>query len=273
MTESASARSRWVGVVAATIVAALTFLVLAEQAYADHRPDGITVQPHPTVPVPNPGTQAGGASAQLALPPTLPDEPDLIPIMLTESALNTPGLPAIFMDTYQIPGRVLYRFDAVLGNIGGALDLFCQNCDSSPVISQAIWSGGDPGGDQNASLPPVGSENRSLNERGANMVYSNAFGHWHWHIDEIALYELLVPGQEAVPTAKIGFCMFDTYDNASNPNRYGSGSPWCKPGQPFSIFVRMGISPGLGDYYNAQLEDQWIDVTGLPAGTYTLRAE
>ena len=35
-----------------------------------------------------------GASAQLGLPPTLPGESDLIRIMLTDTALNAPGLPA-----------------------------------------------------------------------------------------------------------------------------------------------------------------------------------
>nr|MBA3779932.1 hypothetical protein [Chloroflexota bacterium] len=35
-------------------------------------------------------------------------------------------------------------------------------------------------------------------------------GHDHWHVQRIARYELLRPGNKPLPSAKIGFCFFDT---------------------------------------------------------------
>jgi hypothetical protein len=46
---------------------------------------------------------------------------------------------------------------------------------------------------------------------------------------------------------------------------------WCAIGHPAATFFREGISPGSGDLYNSQVQYQWIDVTGLRPGNYTLR--
>ena len=62
--------------------------------------------------------------------------------------------------------------------------------------------------------------------------------------------------------------MFDTWSGED----YFGGGGWCRSSAPSAGFVHMGISPDKGDFYNAQLADQWIDVTGLPPGDYTLRA-
>jgi hypothetical protein len=36
--------------------------------------------------------------------------------------------------------------------------------------------------------------------------------------------------------------------------------------------VRMGLSVGWGDMYPARIVDQYINITGLPAGEYTVTA-
>ena len=259
----------------ATLVVAL---LIVPAAHADHLPEGITIDPDPAVgvsdPVLTPGANLGPLN--LPLPGVLPDLPDLYPIMLTESALLAPGLPAIFIDTYTIPGLILYRFDGVLANIGGSMELYCAFCNlASQTLYQVVWAGGRPPGSQNPLVAPVGAELRNLTVKGGLDVYSNASGHKHWHYDTAAVYEILVPDGPTRRTAKIGFCMYDTYDTISNTNYYPAASSfgWCRPGASNAPIVRMGISPGIGDYYSAQLTDQWIDVTGLDAGTYTLRAE
>ena len=35
----------------------------------------------------------------------------------------------------------------------------------------------------------------------------------------------------------------------------------------------MGLSIGMGDEYEWYLAWQWVDITGLPSGTYTVRAK
>ena len=266
-----------VALAAATLLAIAIALVLSASAQAHHRPPHIGVDPQPALGVPDPVlvTPSGLGGLRLPLPPTLPDEPDLIPIMPTESALTGANVPALFVDTVEIPGRVLYRFDAVLGNIGGAFDLYCQQCATpGQALFQAVWAGGRPPGPQSGFSTPGGDFDAvDLTARGGYMVYSPLGGHNHWHYDVAATYELLIPGGASIPTVKIGFCMLDTYDTISNFNYYNAFQPWCMSGNPAAPFVRMGISPGVGDYYNAQLADQWIDVTGVDPGTYALRAE
>ena len=74
--------------------------------------------------------------------------------------------------------------------------------------------------------------------------------------------------------AKTGFCFFDT-------------TPWicrCRmPGRPAlqagsgaarrrALTNRVGVSVGWGDRYPWDFVFQWIDITGLPGGTYRVRA-
>jgi hypothetical protein len=198
--------------------------------------------------------------------------PDLVPLLPVRGQIAP-----VFVDRFQVKGRLLYRFDAVLENEGGALDMFRDPATGD--VMQAIWAGGFPDSepvDPNVapSGPKVAIEDRSA--MGALFRYDADEGHGHWHLASAAAYELLVPGATARLSAKVGFCLSDSYGPlAYFP--YGWFGPsgantFCAPGDPTSGFVRMGISAGSGDYYASQVADQWIDVTGLTPGAYKLRA-
>ena len=111
-------------------------------------------------------------------------------------------------------------------------------------------------------------------------VYSSAPGHVHWHFQNAALYQLLLPGGGTRNSAKIGFCMFDTYPSTtSGKPRYfadgytgGGEHSWCNHGDPSATFTRMGVSPTYGDLYASQASWQWIDIKGLKPQSYDLRA-
>lgn len=61
---------------------------------------------------------------------------------------------------------------------------------------------------------------------------------------------------------KQGFCAMDVWPYAPvDPQKY------------LGCFTVQGISRGWADEYGFQLDGQWIDVTGLPAGPYVLEAE
>ena len=75
-------------------------------------------------------------AAVLALPSVLPDEPDLYPVLPIDAIGET---PAIFVDIYEEPGKVLYRFDSVIANAGGTLQMYCENCTSARRPT-ASWS-------------------------------------------------------------------------------------------------------------------------------------
>jgi hypothetical protein len=84
--------------------------------------------------------------------------------------------------------------------------------------------------------------------------------HGHYHFLGFASYRLLNGiGEEVAAGRKVSFCLEDVqrWDSASNP---------------FGLYTcdNQGIQAGWSDIYDSGLPGQWIDVTGLPAGTYTL---
>ena len=199
------------------------------------------------------------------------DEPDLV--------ITLPGTPSssrvapVFVDAHEVPGRLLYRFDAVIGNQGGTLDLFRDPTGGG--VRQAVWPGGEPTtAPKPDALPP---ESAWVAPRaGGSFEYAVERTHQHWHFSSAARYELQPQGGAAREAAKVGFCLLDS----SGPARWfasgvqgAGGERWCGPGKPLQDPVRMGISPGAGDRYSAQTERQWVDITGLEPGPAVVRAE
>jgi hypothetical protein len=178
----------------------------------------------------------------------------------------------VYVDAYEQPGRLLYRFDAVIENTGGTLDLF----GGADEVRQKIWPGGEPTTVPVPDAPPPGpSEDRT--PTGARFAYVVEPTHQHWHFFSAARYSLLVPGEADRVSAKIGFCLFDSFDIEGGATKWfpweAVSRNWCRFSEPASTFVRMGLSRGSGDRYGAQREFQFVDITGLAPGTYTLRAQ
>ncbi len=85
-------------------------------------------------------------------------------------------------------------------------------------------------------------------------TYDNCHGHWHY--DGYAEYLLFDEyGQEIPIGFKNGFCVLDLA---------------CPQGDYKYSCSYMGISTGCYDEYWAELECQWVDVTDVPDGDYTL---
>lgn len=83
--------------------------------------------------------------------------------------------------------------------------------------------------------------------------------HRHYHIRDFSNYVLLRPdGSVAAPGHKQAFCLEDLlkYETVK------SNSYTC---------ANQGITSGWGDWYFKQLSGQWIDITGVPEGDYTVR--
>jgi hypothetical protein len=84
--------------------------------------------------------------------------------------------------------------------------------------------------------------------------------HGHYHFLGFARYRLLdADGHEAAAGRKVSFCLLDTerWDQkaAARPR--------------FNCSVQ-GIQAGWGDTYDAGLPGQWIEIDGVPPGSYTL---
>jgi hypothetical protein len=198
--------------------------------------------------------------------PTSEVRPDICPSLPTHETGNG---QRPFLQVLPGPNGSLilrYRFDAVLWNAGGAFELVGTSCTTGQAsvcsnVIQRIWEGdGTPGGDS-----------YEVDVDGP-IVFDVGDGHNHYHFQNAAQYEIVVPNGANIVARKVGFCMFDTYADPDNsvpdlPKFYTSSCVLTGNG------VKMGLSRGWGDHYPTFLEHQWVVVTGLKAGTYTLRAE
>ena len=84
--------------------------------------------------------------------------------------------------------------------------------------------------------------------------------HGHYHIKYFSIYELVTPQGDVVAAGtKQGFCFEDSfkYEDGGKSRGYDCHD--------------QGITSGWGDWYYKQLVGQWIDITGVPAGDYTVR--
>ncbi len=93
-----------------------------------------------------------------------------------------------------------------------------------------------------------------------NPLFTYAPCHGHYHFNNFALYRLLnAAGQSVAVGQKVGFCLEDVtrWNPAANS-------------RPQYNCDYQGIQVGWSDIYGGNLPGQWIDITGLAAGTYVL---
>jgi len=85
--------------------------------------------------------------------------------------------------------------------------------------------------------------------------------HRHYHFNGFASYELLDQNNQPVALGrKVSFCLLDGI--RWDPKSPLQGKYHCN---------NQGIQAGWADVYDAGLDGQWVDITGVPPGTYTLR--
>ena len=83
--------------------------------------------------------------------------------------------------------------------------------------------------------------------------------HRHHHVAGFQDFALVGGGGAIVAAHKQAFCLRD--DLRTHPD----------VGPPHYDCTNQGISAGWADLYQPQLPCQWLDVTGVPPGAYTLR--
>lgn len=163
-----------------------------------------------------------------------------------------------------VNGRRLLRFTAMMVNVGaGHFEVRgSRSSTSQPMrMSQVLYQ-------TTARNSPVA---RSIE---TDAVASHAGdGHNHWHVNEMMRYDMW--GERGTfRGAKVGFCFLDSDPWATSlPGYNGSYYRGSMCGtDPNQLSNRMGISVGWGDEYEYYLAWQWVDITNVPAGTYTVRA-
>lgn len=119
---------------------------------------------------------------------------------------------------------------------------------------------------------------------GASAYYEPAKMHQHWHLMRFERFELRTPrGDTLVTDRKNGFCLGDRYPLADadrlpravvrNNSPQGILARFLEKNQcnhhgPDAMTVTQGISVGRGDDYRFDVDFQWLDITGVPSGTY-----
>lgn len=203
-------------------------------------------------------------------------------IALGVTSMPAPGVPATTAGGGAVPdlamsplgdfriewvdGRRLLRFTAMMVNVGdGNFEVHGhRNSTSEPMqVDQIIRETANPGSAVAQRIPT-----------GAEGTWSGD-GHNHWHVQEMMRYDMWGPSGTH-RGAKRGFCFLDSDPwNLNLPGAargsYYRGS-WCQF-TPSALSNRMGISVGWGDEYEYYLAWQWVDITGIPAGTYVVRAK
>jgi len=106
-------------------------------------------------------------------------------------------------------------------------------------------------GDLDLGMPPPNGTSDS--------VFTWSPCHGHHHVLGYAVYELLDANGVVLTGHKQAFCLQDIQQ--------------VRPGAPSHGFncSKQGMSAGWADVYSRALPCQWIDVTGVAPGTYTLR--
>lgn len=107
----------------------------------------------------------------------------------------------------------------------------------------------------------IASVDLNLGPPGSNPLFHWADCHGHYHFEDFALYRLLnASGSVVVTGRKIAFCLEDTYRW-----RAASGAT-----RRYSCGTTQGIQAGWADVYDPAVPCQWLDITGVPGGNYTL---
>ncbi len=84
--------------------------------------------------------------------------------------------------------------------------------------------------------------------------------HAHSHFGGFVEATLLDQASQVSASAKQGFCLRDSARFAPNSNSF-----------PSYDCIDQGLSAGWADVYSPALDCQWLDITEVPSGTYTLR--
>jgi hypothetical protein len=180
---------------------------------------------------------------------------DLLPDLIPWASRSRGYMYDYEVDTITQPGRTLMRFSTTSANIGaGPMEI----------------RGGEINGDEAQNVYQRVYDNRGghTDRLAGEFIYHPQHGHIHF--DDYARYRL----REVEPDNKVGdiiaggqktsFALLDT-------DAYDLDLPDARQGQHYTDAGQVqGISVGWSDVYEADLPDQWIDVTDVPAGTYWL---
>lgn len=178
---------------------------------------------------------------------------------------NLEALPAHSLSTENNPddGHDYLDFGATIWNGG-----------SGPLVLEGFRQGDQPVMDAVQSIYNNGVVTSTQNV--GQFEYDTRPGHEHWHLEDVAEYDLLdSTGARVVLSEKQSFCLAptDPVDLLATgadwqPDRAGL---WSACAGEDSIWLREVLPAGWGDTYYQYVAGQSFDITDLPNGNYQVR--
>jgi len=168
--------------------------------------------------------------------------------------------PKDFSVQKQPKGKRWLRFDSVVINLGpGPFDVYgYQDPDDAVGTYRVVQRFADVDGSSWAEQPTD-----------AVMTYSGD-GHNHWHVVGLQEWTLTNDNADVLRRGvKTGFCFWDNYQYSTDASAHYLPSTTSACMQRGDL-VPMGLSAGWGDEYPSNIAFQYIDISGLPNGEYTL---
>jgi len=198
-----------------------------------------------------------------AAPATAAAKPhDLLP----DLAQGTPTGVDTVLDTSTATPQPRLVFDSTIGNVG-----------EGPLILVGRRTPGQSAMTAHQVIRRSDGSKRVLRKVAGVLRFVQASDHQHWHLMGIDRYELWTgnASERLRRDRKQGFCLGDRYQlSANRPIPHQPRKPgypgYCGKSRPELTRMTEGITVGWGDNYPANIEGQYIDITGIAPGRYLL---
>jgi hypothetical protein len=175
--------------------------------------------------------------------------------------ISDPPRPAFLKELRGDDGQaqLVLTFDGYVHNIGtGPLDVVGNPQEPGGMV-QRVREGGEW---REVSTPTV--------------RYETDDGHNHFHLIEAVDYVLWneSQGSQTAAGSKIGFCLVDSeqIEPGTEQDYSEELDNFCQEDNPTATSLRMGISSGWRDVYDATTTLQWVDVSFTAPGRYWIGA-
>ena len=213
----------------------------------------IAVEPRCTSSDACPGLPLPDLVPQLDLPPLPPGTPQ---IALDERSHEFPSPREWRIDRESKPGRALLRVSTLTANLGDG-PLVLVRGDVAADLSEAT-----------VYQRLIDANGRYLDIEAGRFEHHEPHGHVHLEaFEEMRLVDS--SGNVVARSAKLSFCLTDVFPVDSAARLSVDSTRIALPPWQCDAFVQA-INPGFVDFYGRELPDQYLDITGVPAGDYLL---
>jgi len=238
---------------------------------------------------------AKGAGSGPKLPNLVADEPNALGLS-TDSSTGTPHLLLRFNGYIHNrgPGAVDIRGTRIPPKLSAQVEAEVKKAEkeekalSEPIEKELAKAPMEE--TQRIFTTNVGEEETNIEREhiteknpAAQVIFSSADGHHHWHLQHAAKYSLwnVTKTNEVAPAQKVGFCLDDSFKQHVEPKigpeeaaySDATGRDFCQKYKPNATTLFEGISPGWRDLYGRELAFQWVDASEVQPGEYWLREE